>query len=385
MRHSHSPARALATGMLVCVTALTSAVATGAGEADGATVSASPSRLAQAAYARLSARQRVGQLFLVGVTSTGPTSTELRRLADSSAGNVFLRGHNTVGQAATRRITDRLAKKATVAGVHPFVAADQEGGLVQSLQGPGFSRMPTALVQGSLTMPVLRSRVQGWGRELRRAGVNLDLAPVADTVPASVGRRNQPIGLHDREFAHQVPRVVGHVGAFVRGMNDARVATAVKHFPGLGRATGNTDDRAGVTDPTGPHSSYLLPFGAGIDAGAELVMVSSARYPKIDPVHRACYSRAVVGLLRGRLHFKGIVVSDSFASAALADLSPGTRAVRFFAAGGGLLLDTNAADLHPMTAAVLARTRTDRAFAAKIRTDVLAVLTAKARHGLLSA
>jgi beta-N-acetylhexosaminidase len=332
----------------------------------------------------MSERQRVGQLFMVGVTSTGPTAAEVRDVERSFVGNVFLRGDSTQGRRAVRAIVRQLAPSATQSQVKPFVGTDQEGGEVQDLQGKGFTRIPTALDQGRISRHVLRTDAAGWGSQLLTAGVNVDLAPVADTVPAKIGTHNQPIGRFFREYGHTVTRVRHHVKSFVRGLGDAKVATVVKHFPGLGRATGNTDVQRGVTDPTGPHSRFLRPYREGIDAGAQFVMVSSATYPKIDPHHRACFSRAVIeGLLRHQEKFAGIVMSDSFNTVALADLTPAERAVKFFAAGGTMLLETMSSDVHAMAKAVRAERAADKTFAATIKADVLRVLTTKARDGLL--
>jgi beta-N-acetylhexosaminidase len=346
---------------------------------------ASPRSLARAAYARMSERQRVGQLFMTGVASTGPTAAELRAVQRSDSGNVFLRGDSTQGHRAVRRIVADLLPSATHEKVAPFVGTDQEGGEVQDLQGKGFTRMPTALDQGRMSPSSLRSAAAGWASQLHSAGVNVDLAPVADTVPASIGTRNQPIGAFDREYGHTVTRVRHHVTSFVRGIEAAKVAAAVKHFPGLGRATGNTDTRHGVTDPTGPRSRFLLPYRAGIDADAQFVMVSSATYPRIDRHRRACFSPAVIGtLLRGQEKFTGIVISDGFNAVAVDDLSPADRALRFFSSGGTMLLDPNSADVPPMAKAVRAALLQDKAFAKTIKADVLTVLTTKAADGLLS-
>jgi beta-N-acetylhexosaminidase len=274
---------------------------------------------------------------------------------------------------------------ATQAQVRPFIGTDQEGGEVQALQGKGFTRMPTALDQGRLSPASLLSAATGWASQLHSAGVNVDLAPVADTVPASIGTSNQPIGRYDREYGHTVSRVAAHVTPFVSALAQSKVAAAVKHFPGLGRATGNTDTTKGVTDPTGPRSRFLKPYQAGIDAGAQFVMVSSATYPRIDRHHRACFSPAVMGtLLRGHEKFTGIVISDAFDTVAVNDLSRAERALRFFAAGGTMLLDPDSAAVPTMAKALRAALATDSGLAATVKADVLTVLTTKAADGLLS-
>jgi beta-N-acetylhexosaminidase len=377
--------RAAAVVLALGVAAGVGVLAPAAAAPHHAVAHASPGSLAKAAYARMSERQRIGQLFMTGVASTGPTAAEVRAVQRSDTGNVFLRGDSTQGHTAVRRIVTALVPSATQAKVAPFVGTDQEGGEVQALQGNGFTRMPTALEQGQLTPRSLLTAATGWASQLHSAGVNVDLAPVADTVPASIGTKNQPIGRFDREYGHTVTPVRHHVTSFVRGLEAAKVAAAVKHFPGLGRATGNTDTSRGVTDPTGPRSRFLLPYQAGINADAQFVMVSSATYPRIDRHHRACFSPAVIGtLLRGREKFAGIVISDGFNAVAVADLTPAERALRFFSAGGTMLLDPDSADVPAMAKAVRAALATEPAFAKTIKADVLLVLTTKAADGLLS-
>ena len=340
--------------------------------------------LADLAYARMSARQRVGQLFMFGVTSTGPPVEVYDALAAHATGNMFLLGRSDLGVEATGGITGRLKAVASVAGVRPFIAADQEGGNVQSLRGEGFSEMPTGVAQGELRPGDLRADARSWSRELRAAGVNLDLAPVADVVPAEVGVSNDPIGYFRRQYGFTPGTASPGVRAFVRGMQKGAVATAVKHFPGLGRATGNTDFDPTATDPTVRADPLLEPFAAGVRAGSPFVMVSSATYPGIEPARRACFSSVVLrDMLRGDLGFEGVIISDSFATPSVSSVPAGRRALRFLKAGGTMVLDTNHLDAGPMSTAVLGRMKRDPAFAELVEADVRLVLAAKERFGLI--
>lgn len=96
----------------------------------------------------------------------------------------------------------RLATPAATGASGLLVAVDQEGGLVQRLRGSGFSSIPVALVQGRDGQVALQSDAKRWGEQLRAAGVNLDLAPVLDTVPAGTDNLNPPIGAYAREYGH---------------------------------------------------------------------------------------------------------------------------------------------------------------------------------------
>jgi len=88
--------------------------------------------------------------------------------------------------------------------------------------------------------------------------------------------------------------------AFIAGMHQSGELVTIKHFPGLGRVVGNTDFAASVVDQTTtPNDPYLGPFQQAIAAGADLVMVSTATYTRIDPQHLAVFSPVVIGLLRG--------------------------------------------------------------------------------------
>jgi beta-N-acetylhexosaminidase len=223
--------------------------------------------------------------------------------------------------------------------------------------------------------------------ELRSAGVNVNLAPVADTVPPSMVQTNAPIGKYRRELGNDPAVVAAAVPVLVTAVQAGRVVAAIKHFPGLGRIIGNTDVTAvGITDSQATvDDPYLEPFRAGIAAGTGMVMVSSARYPKLDNANPAMFSRAIVtDLLRTRLGFDGVIITDDVGAAkAVAAIPVPDRAVRFLAAGGDLVLTASAAQVPSMIAAIKARAASDPAFAAEIEQSVRRVLALKARFGLL--
>jgi beta-N-acetylhexosaminidase len=341
--------------------------------------------VAASAYAHMTPAERIGQLFMAGVPSSGASKAAVRLLARHDVGDVIL-DHNTAKSLARiHRGTRQLVRRLRTAGVAPFISTDQEGGAVQRLTGPGFATIPAALRQGRLHRHVLRSAARGWANQLTRAGVTLDLAPVADTVPAGHAHANQPIGRFDREYGHTPKRVAAHVVAFIRGARSAGLATSLKHFPGLGRASGNTDLLAHVTDPTTRHDAYLAPFRDGIKAGVPFVMVSSATYPSIDGSQPACFSRVIMtSMLRRHLHFSGVVISDDLGTAALSRVPLAKRATRFFAAGGTMALDTSAAQLPAMIRAVKAKVTASPGFADTIKAAVLTNLAAKASAGLVA-
>jgi beta-N-acetylhexosaminidase len=140
-----------------------------------------------------------------------------------------------------------------------------------------------------------------------------------------------------------------------------------------------------VTDPTTSSDRYLLPFRDAIQARSRLVMVSSATYPNIDPTEPACFSPAIMTvLLRTELGFHGVVISDDLGTSALSLFPLAERALRFFAAGGTLLLDTSPRQIPVMIKAVIAAQASDPSFAGLIKAAVLTDLAAKAADSLVS-
>jgi beta-glucosidase-like glycosyl hydrolase len=366
------------------------AVAVGATLLPGSGGSASvPTGGAQAVFNRMTEAQRIGQLFMVGGAATGVSSATLSAIGSYHVGNVILTGRSSLGVAATRSVTRGLQARATSAatgGVPLFVSTDQEGGYVQVLSGPGFSTIPQALTQGGWATTTLQAAARQWGGQLASAGVNVNLAPVLDTVP--VGQVNPPIGYYNREYGHTPDVVASHGVAVLRGMMQAGVTTTVKHFPGLGRVDANTDTTAGVTDHvTTSTDPYLAPFRAGIAAGTPFVMMSSAYYQLIDPARPAVFSPTVIGsLLRSQLGFHGVVISDDLGHAAqVAAWSPGARAVNFLEAGGDMVLTVDPGLIPTMVGAVSARVASSSAFRAKVDAAALLVLRVKQARGLIGA
>jgi beta-N-acetylhexosaminidase len=344
---------------------------------------------AQRVLASMSLSQRIGELLMTANPAAAAEPVTAKDIKKYHVGSVILTGRNTQGAAHIRRVTARLQTDtggAATLGTQLIVAADQEGGEVQHLQGPGFSRMPSALYQGTHWSPrTIRAHAAKWGTQLEHAGVNLDLAPVAGTVSKSFAGHNPPIGQLDREFGYTPHTVRLGANAFARGLHHAGEGATVKHFPGLGRVRGNTDTTAGVTDyVTTRHSSSIAPFAMAVRGGVPAVMVSTAYYRKIDPHNPAAFSHTIVtGMLRTQLGFRGVIVSDSLAATQVQGTPVGARAVRFVRAGGNLVLTTDPAMIPAMYHALLTRARKSATFRALVNHSALHVLQLKAQLGLL--
>jgi beta-N-acetylhexosaminidase len=346
-------------------------------------VSASaPVDCAAGTLAGLSLEDRAGQALMVGTPVGSPRELEpaVRRYR---LGGVFLAGRSTRSAAALRADITALRGAAPVPAL---VAVDQEGGNVQTFKGADFPLIPTAERLGRGSPDRLRETVRDSARRLHGIGVTVNLAPVADTVPASVGVANPPIGAFHRQYGSDPGEVAADVETAVAASQGEGVLTVLKHFPGLGRVRANTDvSRDAVDATTTATDPYLQPFTAGIRAGSAGVMISSARYPRLDRKGIATYSKPIItGLLRERLRYDGLVMSDDVGAADAAAVVPvGERAVAFVAAGGDMVLTIRPQDAGPMAEALVAEARRSPSFDARLTDAARHVLTAKDRAGLL--
>ncbi|WP_152366115.1 glycoside hydrolase family 3 N-terminal domain-containing protein [Microlunatus speluncae] len=337
--------------------------------------------------AGLNREERIGQLLMVAIDSSGLSSSTADTLAEVRAGSVLLLGNTDSGRRAIKAVTDdaRAAIK-TPSGIGVLLAADQEGGQVQRLSGSGFDDMPSAEEQAELSDSELRGDAENWGEQLKKAGIDANLAPVADVVPKSLEDVNEPIAGLDRGYGSDPEKVGQKVAAFVEGMDKAGIATSLKHFPGLGKVRGNTDFTDRVTDSTTDEDDPgFAAFRAGIDAGADMIMAANAYYSKIDPDHQAVFSKKIItGLIREGLNFDGVVISDDLAAKGVSDLSPEKRATSFISAGGDLMIIGAADDAEDMAEALEDKAESDKSFDARITESATRVVALKSRHGLAS-
>jgi len=221
-----------------------------------------------------------------------------------------------------------------------LVMTDEEGGGVLRLQNL-VAPFPWARTLAATRTPAqIGAIARRVAIQLRAAGVTLDLAPVLD-----VDARNVEPGASDpdgyRSFGGSVQVVTADGEAFLRGLEAGGVIPVVKHFPGLGGSTGNTDDGPASTRPWPVlRATGVRPFAASIAAGAPAVMVANARVPGLTALPASISSAVLSGVLRRALHFRGLIVTDSLTAGAFAavPLSPAAAAVDAVAAGADLVL-----------------------------------------------
>jgi beta-N-acetylhexosaminidase len=328
---------------------------------------AGPPQTARRPGPRITLAQQVGHMVILrfaGTRAPGYVRTVLR---EGRAAGVILFRDNVVSPDQVRELTRALGA--------PIVCLDQEGGDVRILPWAG----PELAAPDQAAAGTVRADSRAAGRDLRAVGVNLTLAPVAD-VPSVDGA-----ALAGRAFARGPEAAAAAVAESVRGWHEGGVATTVKHFPGLGATTVNTDDGPVTIDRTDAElEADLAPFRAGIAAHTEFVMVGHATYPALDAEHIASQSPAVIdGLLRRELGFDGVVMTDSLEAAAVQAVSGVEEAaVASVQAGVDLILTTGRGSYIRVYRALLARAKADPAFRARVRVSAERVLGAQSSpHG----
>jgi beta-N-acetylhexosaminidase len=277
-----------------------------------------------------------GQRLMFGIPGHRLRDEDLALFRETRAGGLILYRRNFESAA---QLVGLIAQLEEALGRRLLIATDHEGGRVIMLGG-GVTIFPDNLAVGA-SGEVLFAGRQGRieARELRRLGIDLNLAPVLDVLTEAPSPN---IGI--RSYGKDPARVARFGAARIRGMQGAGLSACAKHFPGKGHSP--LDAHLGL--PTIPSTweemkqIHLPPFLAAIEAGVDAIMTSHPLYPALDPAPGtpATFSRRIVrGYLRGELGFGGVIVSDDLEMGAIGELCPvGEAAVKATEAGHDLLL-----------------------------------------------
>jgi beta-N-acetylhexosaminidase len=315
---------------------------------------------------RLSLRRQVGQLVISSFDETTRPDYIRRRLRAGETAGVILFGRNGGDAAHWRRLTRSIQDAARG---RALVMVDQEGGDIRTVSFAG----PAAGQASQGTPEQVEAAAREAAGQLRGVGVNVNLAPVADVAD----RGGVPSVMDGRAFAGGPDEVAAATRASIRGMRAGRVAATAKHFPGLGGSQVNTDDAPATVE--GEIDSDLVPFEAAIAERVPLVMLSHALYPALDADAIASQSPTIAtGLLRDRLGFEGVVVTDSMeAQAVLAGAGVADASVRAVRAGADLVLLTGSASWNEVFPRLLEEAQADPEFRARVRESAARVLALK--------
>lgn len=309
---------AVATGLAIAVAGVSGAQADGSAE-------------------RLSAAQLAGQKVVAGYAGLEPPAGLIRRIRRGEVGGVVLFSQNIASRSRVAQVTRRLqrVRRPAAVDVPLLVMVDQEGGPVRRI--PGAPVRSAADVGADGRSSAARADGRAAGRNLRGAGVNVDLAPVADVArPGSAMERER------RSYGRRASKVARLAGEFAAGLLDRGVQPTAKHFPGFGAAGLNTDNARVTINVSRPELRSVdeRPYPALFRRGVRMVMLSTAIYPALDGTRPAAFSRKVATReLRGHLNFKGVSATDALGTPATAPFgSPAAVGVRAARAGVDLLL-----------------------------------------------
>jgi beta-N-acetylhexosaminidase len=269
----------------------------------------------------LTLEEQIGQLLMVGFWGTTPSPEIIELIQHYHVGNVILFSRNIHDTPQVLELTQQLQEIAKEAGQrYPLlIAIDQENGIVQRL-GDTATILPGNMALGATGSEEIAYEVaMATGNELNALGINMNLAPVVDV---NNNAANPVIGV--RSFGED-PSLVAQLGAaMVKGYRAAGIFSCLKHFPGHGDTT--TDSHLSL--PVIPYTLQrlealeLVPFRSGIEAGADSVMIAHIAFPALTEqttLPATLSSSIVQGLLRKRLDFKGVILSDCMEMKAISD------------------------------------------------------------------
>lgn len=253
-------------------------------------------------------------MLVIGVAGTELTAQERAWLQHDAVAGVILFKRNFASRA---QVAELSAAIRAAAPRPQLICVDQEGGRVQRFRD-GYSPLPPlqqfdAVYRRDPDAALALAEEHAWlmASEIRASGVDLSFAPVVD-----LARGNRAIG--DRAFSADPQAVAAFTRAYVRGMHSVGMAATLKHFPGHGTVLEDThfDDAIDPRPLEVLRAEDLVPFAAGIEAGADAVMMAHVAYPAVAP-EPAGYSKFwIEHVLRSEMGFRGVVFSDDIGMAA---------------------------------------------------------------------
>lgn len=336
-----------------------------------------PEAQVDAVVDRLTDHQMAGQRVVATFSGSSIPRDIRRGIRKGRLGGIVLFADNVPSRAAARSVTRRLQriKRPPALRKYPLpIMIDQEGGLVKRLAG---APTASARVMGRRGPRFSRSQGKRTGKNLKNAGVNVNLAPVLD-----VARPGGVISDTDRGFGRTAKRVSATAIPFARGLQANGVAATAKHFPGLGKVSLNTDDAVQKVKISRGALRHIdeAPYRPFIRANGSLVMVGTAIYTAFGKKPAAFNKAIVTGELRNRLGFRGVTVTDALETVAGRAFGGSKRvAIAGARAGMDLLLFTHAREAAKAEDALAKRLRSGRLKRSEFEESVQRVL--KLRSG----
>jgi beta-N-acetylhexosaminidase len=338
--------------------------------------------------------EKVGQLFVVNLeqldNSRGDyyeyhkiTKNMKETLEKYPVGGVILFSRNISRRKQTKKLISALQKNVSIP---LFVSVDEEGGDVARVaSNPDMktTSFPTMEEIGKTEdADYVYQMASVIGQEIGDLGFNVDFAPVADVKTSEL---NQEIGT--RSFGDDPEKVAKLVSAYVKGLKSRDICATLKHFPGQGSSSGDT--HRGSVDIDSSIASLrktdFVPFEAGIEAGADFIMVSHISVSKVTETSEpASMSKLIMTtILREELDYGGLIITDAFDMASITEnYSPGEAAVGAFEAGADLILMPQ--NLPEAYEAVLEKVKSGDITEKRLNDTVQRILQLKYQKGIMT-
>jgi len=326
----------------------------------------------------MSLEQKVGQMLMVGVEGQAADCVYLKEMLP---GAIVYRGGNIASLEQTRSLSAGLQQCASQAVLPPlWIAMDHEGQYVNRLEG-ALTTFPAAMAIGAANQPDYAFQAAlAQGSELAYVGVNLALGPVADVLTSY---DNAVISL--RSYGSDPRRAAEMAAQAAAGYRQAGLAVALKHFPGHGGVAGDSHALLPV-DPIGSaewQQVYRPAFQAGLQAGAQVVMLGHLAFPALDASGLpATLSPVMMRILREEMGFQGVILTDSMGMGAIKQTwTVGEAGLLAVQAGVDMLLVTSAETARQVRARLLQSAGSGELPAGRLDEAVRHILAAKLHLG----
>lgn len=325
---------------------------------------------------KMSTEQLVGQLFLARCPSD---ETAVTHLQDYHLGGYILFGRDFENETPTSAEAT-IQSYILASEIPPLIAVDEEGGSVVRVSSQSAFR--------SQRFPSLRSLYAEGGMEriqrtetekcqlLSGLGINVNMAPVCDITT------DRYAFMYDRSLGLDPQQTGACIAAIVNTMAQNRIGSVLKHFPGYGN---NTDTHTGIAvderSLEALRQADLVPFQAGIDAGAGAILISHTIVSCLDQTMPASLSSRVIGYLREQMDFNGVAVTDDLVMDAITNqYGTGEAAILAVLAGNDLLCSSEYAEQYQ---AVLEAVKNGRIPLDRVKEAAFRILQWKYDLGLL--
>ncbi|MBM3701750.1 MAG: beta-N-acetylhexosaminidase [Actinobacteria bacterium] len=270
--------------------------------------------------------QMIGEMIILGFRGTeiSDSSKIIQDISEYSIGGVILFDYDVPSKSFPRNIENPKQTKKLIEDLKKltrgdlFIAVDAEGGYVNRLKAEyGFLQIRSAQEMGENDPKDTFLEASNLGMELNSLGFNLNFAPVVDV---NINKNNPVIGSLERSFSDDPAKVYEHAGCFIDAMHQCNIVTVIKHFPGHGSST--EDSHLGLADITDTYNEEveLFPYRKLIkDGKTDIIMTAHVMNTNIDPDNPATLSSIFLkDILRGRLNYEGVIVSDDMQMGAIA-------------------------------------------------------------------